>query len=72
MSLGIILDKLLFSDRLMYVGKRNDLLNKSKSMGCLKSGHSTVSPVYQLNSVSSQINVGIDENKPLIIPKTKL
>ena len=56
-SLGIILDNLLFSDRLLYVGKGNDQMSKSKSMGYLKISHSMISPVYQLNSVS-QIHVG--------------
>lgn len=56
-SLGIILDKLLFSDRLLYVGKGNDQMSKSKSMGYLKISHSMISPVYQLNSVS-QIHLG--------------
>lgn len=71
-SLGIIFDKLLFSDRLLYVGKGNDYLNKSKSMGLLKAGHSMISPVYQLNA-TSQISIGkIDETKPLQFPKMKL
>lgn len=72
MSLGILLDKLLFSDRLLYIGKGNDQMSKSKSMGYLKISHPMISPVYQVNS-ASQIHVGkIEEDKPLHFPKTKL
>lgn len=53
-NLGKKFYKSLFSDRLLYVGKGNDQMNKSKSMGYLKVGNPMISPVYQLNS-SSQI-----------------